>query len=195
MNEFKFELKPFTTKQEVGHKGTVGPFGEVTVAYMRKKWSDTTESKIELHLHGEQMPEATYRSLGTNQPTLKDPYLLLDGTPVELNFNKRAFRNKARALKLTYQERSFEYTVTGVGKGGILCRPGVKINIARTKNPTGKGISSFGTVTGEPDAIDLALAIVFEEVDTFDLTSSGAAAAALNKIYNLPRANDGNCAD
>ncbi|MFJ5776537.1 hypothetical protein [Streptomyces sp. NPDC093094] len=190
MTELKFELKPFLTKKEAGRSGTVGDFGEVTLSYPRKKWSDTTETRIELRLHGESIPETTYRSHGRSQPTLKDPLLLLDGVTVDLDFNMRAFRARARALKLTYHERAYEYVVTRAKKVGTLRRAGAEITTTRAKNPTGKGFSTFGSAAGEVDAIDLALAIVFDEVDTFDLTALGATASALNRVRNLASSHD-----
>ncbi|MCX4788549.1 hypothetical protein OG369_20960 [Streptomyces sp. NBC_01221] len=190
MNELRFELKQFSTKEENGRLGTVGPFGEVTVVFTRKKWRDrSVNNYTEVRVHGENMPGALYRAAGRPRPGLKDARLLIDGVPVGLDFNKRAFRNKTRALKLTCQGRTYEYTVTGVDKGSVLRRTGMEITITRDKSTTGKGHSSFGTVTGEADGVDLALAIVFEEVDTFDLTSMGAATAAFNRIVT-PRTTD-----
>lgn len=195
MSELYFELKPFSTKTETGRKGTVGRFGEVTVSYPRKGWSDNASTLIELQLRGERLPPATYTSVGTNRPTLKEFQFLLDGHPVELHFNRRGLRNKDRAMKVACRGRSYEYIVAGTKKGSVLRRTDLKITMVRAKNTSGKGISSFYTVTGEADEIDLALAIVFEEVDTFDLTKFGATAAALNKIYNLPRTNEPTATD
>ncbi|MDL2077660.1 hypothetical protein QNN03_14565 [Streptomyces sp. GXMU-J15] len=162
----------------------------MTLSYPRKRWSDTAETWIELHLYGGRIPEITYQSRGVGRPTLKDPLLLLGEHTVELDFNKHAFRAKARALKLAHQGRTYEYVATGANKGGTLRGSAVEITTTRNKNPTGKGVSTFGSATGEVDAIDLALAILFEEVDTFDLTSFGATATALNKIRNLARSNE-----
>ncbi|MFE3151212.1 hypothetical protein ACFXJ6_31850 [Streptomyces sp. NPDC059218] len=187
MSEIKFELKPFTTKKESGRKGLVEPYGEVSLGYARKKWSTSTANPIELRLHGTNIPDATYTSLGAHRPTLKNPHLLLDSTPVEMSFKSRAFRKKDRVLRLSWLDRTYDYTVTGANKGSILRRPGVEVSIERKKNSSGKGLSSWGTATGESDAIDLALAIIFEEVDTMDLTTYAATLEVINKAITPRR--------
>ncbi|TGB06024.1 hypothetical protein [Streptomyces sp. MZ04] len=190
MTEFQFELKPFFRKTEHGRQGVVGAFGEVTVEAERKKRSIRTASRqLEVRLHGEQMPEVVYRTVGPGRPTLKNAVLAVDGHSVQLEFNSKAIRNTSRALKLSYQERLYEYIVTGFDKGAALRRPGVLISLTRGKNTAGKGMSTFGTVSGEADAVDLALAVIFEEVDTQELTTSGAASEAVNRLLN-PRANE-----
>ncbi len=190
MNEIMFELSPFSTKEEEGRAGTAGPFGDVTVSVPRRKRRDKNVSNYtEVRVHGEHIPEVLYRALGRPRPHLKDARLLIDGASVELDFNKNALRNKSRALKLTHQGRTYEYAVTGNRKGAVLRRTGAEITISREKSTTGKGVSSFGTASGNVEAIDLALAVVFEEVDTFDLTSFGAATTAFNRLVT-PRTND-----
>ncbi|MFE2936573.1 MULTISPECIES: hypothetical protein [unclassified Streptomyces] len=185
-----FELNQFSTKEEEGRAGTVGPFGEVTVSVPRRKWRDKNVSNYtEVRVHGENIPEVLYRALGRPRPCLKDALLLINGTSVDLVFNRKALRNKSRALNLTHQGCTYEYTVTGSRKGSVLRRTGAEITITRDKSKTGKGVSSFGTASGDVEAIDLALAVVFEEVETFDLTSLGAATTAFNWLVT-PRTND-----
>ncbi|MGW3494268.1 hypothetical protein [Streptomyces sp. NPDC001020] len=190
MTEFQFELRPFFHKVEHGRKGTVGPFGDVTVEAERKKPSVKAGSRqLEVRLYGDQMPEVVYRTVGPGRPTLKNARLTIDGNPAQLDFNTKALRSAARALKLTYQGRSYEYSVAGFEKGATLRRSDVLITLTRGKNSAGKGMSSFGTAIGDVDAVDLALAIVFEEVDTMELTPSGAVSGALNRLLN-PRSNE-----
>jgi hypothetical protein len=190
MAEYRFELRPFFGKRQHGRKGVVGTFGEVTVEASRKKPSVKAGSRqLEVRLHGEQMPEVHYQTVGPGQPTLRNARITIDGHSVQLNFNGKGFRNVSRALKLTHQERSYEYVAARLERGGTLARPGVLISITRGKNTAGKGTSSFGVVTGAADAVDLALAILFEEVDTLELTTSGAVSGALNRLLN-PRSNE-----
>ncbi|WP_326656391.1 hypothetical protein [Streptomyces sp. NBC_00385] len=188
--EIAFELEPYSTKEEEGRAGTAGAFGEIAVASPRGKWRDKpVDNSTEIRVRGEKLPEVLYRAVGRPRPGLKDARLLIDGVPVELAFNERAFRNSARALQLTFQGRAYAYTVTGAEKGSVLRRTGMEISIIRGEGRGRKGRSSVGTIAGEADGIDLALAVIFEEVDTFALTSGGAAIAAFNWVVT-PRTTD-----
>ncbi|MFJ7626590.1 hypothetical protein ACIQZN_08885 [Streptomyces sp. NPDC097595] len=182
MSEITFELRPVITRKESGRRGLVGPYGEVTLGHTRIKWPWSAAKPLELRLHGAQVPDATYTSLSTYRPTLKAPHLVLDGTPVDMSFKSCAFRKKDRVLRLSWLDRTYDYTVTGMKKGAVLRRPGVEITTERRKNPAGKGLCSWGTATGECDAIDLALAVLFEEVDTFELTTYAAMSEVFNKV-------------
>ncbi|MFJ7626589.1 hypothetical protein ACIQZN_08880 [Streptomyces sp. NPDC097595] len=190
MNEFMFELEQFSAKEEEGRSGTAGAFGTVTVSVPRRKFRDKSlGNSTEIRADGEHIPEVVYRAVGRPRPGLRDGRLLVDGTPVDLSFNRNALRNKSRALQLTHQGRAYAYIVTGNRKGAVLRRAGADITIAREKSTSGRGLNSVGTATGDVDAVDLALAVVFEEVDTFDLTSFGAATTAFNRIVT-PRTHD-----
>lgn len=189
MADFQFELLRYTRKKVRGHKGTVGPFGEVTVeAEWRKGSIKTAHRQLEVRLCSEQMPEVVYRTIGPGRPMLRNARLLVNGELAQLTFNSRALRNKARALNITCGERSYEYSVTRLAKGATLSRPGAEVAFTRGKNPQGKW-GCFGTVSGEADALDLALAIVFEDVDTVELTTTGHAAEAIHRFLN-PRSNE-----
>ncbi|MFJ9540569.1 hypothetical protein ACIRPX_25295 [Streptomyces sp. NPDC101225] len=190
MAEYSFELKPYYNKERHGRKGLVGTFGEVTVEATRKKSSVKTGSRqLQVLLHGEKMPAVSYRTLGPGRPTIRNARLTIDGDPVQLDFNIKGIRNTSRALRLTYRERSYEYVAAKLERGGKLARSGVLISITRRRNNKSKGPSSHGVVTGEADAVDLALAILLEEVDTLELTTSGAVSGALNRLLN-PRSNE-----
>ncbi|MCX4882818.1 MULTISPECIES: hypothetical protein [unclassified Streptomyces] len=190
MAGYQFELRPFFGKQRHGRQGPVGAFGEVTVEAKRKKPSVKAGSRqLEVRLYGEQMPDVHYQTVGPGRPTLRNARLTVGGNSVGLTFNSKGFRNASRALRLVYQERSYEYVAAKLERGGTLARSGVVVSITRGKNTAGKGTSSFGVVTGEADAVDLALAILFEEVDTLELTTSGAVSSAVNRLLN-PRSNE-----
>ncbi|MDT0613582.1 hypothetical protein [Streptomyces lancefieldiae] len=191
MTEFRFELSPFNYKKVHGRKGVVGDFGEVTLEVERRKgFSRESGIHSEVRLRGENLPDTVYRTVGPGQPTLKNARLLINGHRCEMRFNSKGFRNASRALKLTYRERSYEYSVTRFEKGATLSRPGSLVTLTHGKSSAAKGMSTFGTATGEVDSIDLALAIVFEGVDTLELTATGAVSETLNRLLNSPRRNE-----
>ncbi|MEL3944808.1 MULTISPECIES: hypothetical protein [Streptomyces] len=189
MADFQFELLRYTRKKVRGYSGTVGPFGEVTIESEWRKGSiKTAHRQQEVRLLGEQMPEVVYRTVGPGRPMLRNARLLIEGELARLTFNSKAFRNKARALRIDCGERSYEYVVTRLAKGATLSRPGIEISFTRGKNAQGKW-GCQGTVSGEADALDLALAIVFEDVDTMELTTTGHATEAIHRFLN-PRSNE-----
>ncbi|MFJ2818337.1 MULTISPECIES: hypothetical protein [unclassified Streptomyces] len=190
MTNYQFELRPFFGKRQHGRKGVVGDFGEVTVEVERKSPSVKAGSRqTEVHVYGEKMPEVRYQTVGPGRPTLRNARLAVDGNSVHLDFNAKGLTNTARALRIAYQDRTYEYVAESPGGGGTLTRPGVTITVTRRKNTVGKGMSSLGSVTGAADAVDLALAVLFEEVDTVELTISGAVSGALGRLLN-PRSNE-----
>ncbi|MEW2266359.1 hypothetical protein ACGF5T_00090 [Streptomyces sp. NPDC047853] len=191
MTDFSFELTPFFLKKVYGHSGVVGGFGEVTVEVERRKgFSKTPGVHCEVRLRGDRMPEVTYRTVGPGRPTLKNSRLTADGHLCEMSYNSKGLSNSSRALRLICQERVYEYCVTSHGKGATLRRPGVAVTLNRAKSTAGKGMSSFGAATGEVDSLDLALAVVFEGVDTLELTTVGAVSETLNRLLYSPRRNE-----
>ncbi|NBE54035.1 hypothetical protein [Streptomyces boluensis] len=190
MTDFRFELRPFHRKRHSGREGLVGAFGAVAVeATWRKQSIRAGSRQLEVRLFGDHMPQVVYRTVGPGRPTLRNARLTIDGHAVQLTFNRGALSNASRALKLQYQDRSYAYVAAKSGKGGALSRPGVLITLARRDGSTGKGKNTFGTVTGNADVVDLALAVLFEEIDTLELTTSGAVSGALNRLLN-PRSNE-----
>ncbi|MFG2968555.1 hypothetical protein ACGFZS_35345 [Streptomyces sp. NPDC048288] len=184
MAEYQFELTPFFEKKRRGRRGVVAAFGELTVTAVRKKPGlKSGHKQLEVQVLGDRIPEIVYQTVGPGRPTLRNARLRIDGNPAKLTFNTKAFRNASRALHITCErERSYEYVAARLGMGGTLTRPGVLVSLTRDKNPTGKGMSSFGTVTGEADALDVALAVLFEEVETLELTASGAVSGVVQRI-------------
>ncbi|MFJ8947696.1 hypothetical protein ACIRG4_31380 [Streptomyces sp. NPDC102395] len=188
MAEFSFELDPFTKKGRRGRRGNVGEFGEVIVeAGYRKPSIAAGHRQLEVRLYGDQMPDVLYRTVGPGRPRIKNARLTVSGSPARLSFNSKGIRNSQRALSLTVEGRLYEYVAANLEKGGILTRPGVSVSLRRGKSSTGKGSSSLGTAVGEVDAVDLALAVIFEEVDTLELTTSGAMSDAINRLLNPGR--------
>lgn len=190
MAEFQFELRPFFREGERGREGVVGPFGNASVAARYRKPSiKAAHGQHEVRLHGERMPQVVYQTVGPGRPTLHNARLTVDGHPVDFSFNSRALRNTSRALRLTYRDYSYEYVVTGFARGATLSRSGVRIRLTFGRNPAGLGVSTFGTVTGEAVAADLALALIFEEVDTLELTVPGAVTESLTRVF-FPRTHE-----
>uniref|UniRef100_A0AAU2V4B8 Uncharacterized protein n=1 Tax=Streptomyces sp. NBC_00003 TaxID=2903608 RepID=A0AAU2V4B8_9ACTN len=193
MYKFEFELLKYSNKKETGHAGLVGPFGHVTTKLPKTTFwrGKGVTGCSEVQLDGEHLPHTLYRcDASAVRPTLEMGHLSIEGTEVPFDFNRRAFRNKSRALTIRWADRDYRYSVLQLDRRFALERSGAHIGFDRRKSSTGKGTSSFGVGTGNVDSIDLALAIIFEEVDTTALTSLGATSAAINKIYNLPRSNE-----
>lgn len=194
MSEFQFELEWYRGKKLPGHAekvhgltGTVGAFGDVTVEVeWRKPGLKGGHRQYETRLYGERMPDVVFRTVGPPKPSLRNARFDVAGERVPLDYNAKALRNKDRALRMTCQGRSYEYVVAGFERGATLSRPGVEITMTRGKNPRGKGHGSFGTVTGaaEADALDLALAIVFEHIETRELTTSDRVSGLLGKVLD-----------
>ncbi|MGW2823262.1 hypothetical protein ACWC24_20075 [Streptomyces sp. NPDC001443] len=190
MTEFQFELHPFSRKEKNSRKAFIEAFGEVTVTKERRKRSPRTGfDQLTVSLQGELMPEIEYRTVGPGRPTLRSARLSVNGQPVPITFNSKAIRNTSRALRFSHHGRSYEYSVIGFDKGSTLSRPGVIVTVTRGISTTGKGMSSFGAVTGNADAVDLGLSLIFEEINTTELTTSGLVSDVLNRILN-PRADE-----
>ncbi len=176
----KFELMPYSIsiKKELpkaGLRGDVGDFGSVTVERCPiyqplEKGMDT------VRLSGPAFPATTFRGKRrTGRPSLFKAELTIDGLPAQLRFNTRALRKKDRALRIAYEGRAYVYSVEDLGRVRVLEREGVRVSIEPGRYVPPATTFSAGTATGPADAVDLAIAIVLEEVDTDVLTLGGAA--------------------
>jgi hypothetical protein len=176
----KFELMPYksSTKKEgskAGLSGDVGHFGSVTVERSTlyrplEKGMDT------VRLSGPAFPETTFRGKRrTGQPSLFKAELTLAGRHAELRFNVRALRKEGRALRISYEGRKYVYSAEGLGKAKVLEREGVRVTMEPGQYVPAAGTVSVGTAVGSADAVDLAIAIVLEAVDTDVLTLGGTA--------------------
>ncbi|MET9362935.1 hypothetical protein ABZX93_18720 [Streptomyces sp. NPDC006632] len=193
MPTFAFELRTFRNRRETGRRGTVGPFGEVTTR--RPKTTFWRGADIpgfgEVRLESEGLPDTRYRfGASSADHDVDRGHLFVEGTEMSFDYDRRAFRNRSRALTIHGEHRDYTYSVLQVHRRVVLERPGIRVGFERGKSSTGKGGSSFGVATGDVDALDMALAIIFEEVNTSALTSMGATSAMINKIANLPRSNE-----
>lgn len=178
----EFELLPYNTTPKkrskelpkAGVKGDVGRFGSVTVERCPlhqplAKGMDTAR------LSGPAFPETTFRGKRRmGRPSLFKAELTLDGRPAELRFNGRALRREDRALRIAYEGREYVYSVEELGSVAVLKREGVRVSIGPGRHVPPATTFRAGTATGPVDAVDLAIAIVLEEVDTDVLTLGGA---------------------
>ncbi|MFF8094536.1 hypothetical protein [Streptomyces sp. NPDC016675] len=176
----KFELAPYTDRPKkalptTGIRGDVGRFGAVAVERCplhrpQAKGMDT------VRLTGPAFPETVFRGKRrSGMPSLFKAELTLDGGPAELRFNPRALRKEDRALRIAYEGREYVYSVEGLGKAKVLEREGVRVSMQPGRFVPSTGTGTTGTATGPADAVDLAIAIVLEQVDTDVLTLGGAA--------------------
>ncbi|MFF9811363.1 hypothetical protein ACF1G5_40860 [Streptomyces coeruleorubidus] len=176
---FEFELTPYSvsTKKELpkaGVKGDVGHFGSVTVE--RCPLYRPLEKGMETaRLSGPAFPETSFRGKRrSGKPSLFKAELTLEGRHAELRFNARALRKEDRALRIAYEGREYVYSSEEWGSVKTLEREGVRVSIEPGRHVPPTTTCRAGTATGPVDAVDLAIAIVLEEVDTEVLTLGGA---------------------
>jgi hypothetical protein len=175
----EFELMPYriTPKKQLptaGVKGDVGRFGAVTVERC-PLYQPLAKGMDTARLSGPAFPETTFRGKRrTGQPSLFKAELTLDGRPAELRFNGRALRKEDRALRIAYEGREYVYSVAELGGVAVLKRDDVRVSIGPGRHVPPATTFRAGTATGPVDAVDLAIAIVLEEVDTDVLTLGGA---------------------
>ncbi|MFI6087248.1 hypothetical protein [Streptomyces sp. NPDC051218] len=178
----QFELTPYSTgtgtkktTPKAGFTADVGHFGSVTVERCPlyrplEKGLDT------VRLSGPAFPDTTFRGKRrSGQPSLSRAELTLAGRPAELRFNARALRKEDRALRISYESREYVYSAEGLGRAKVLERAGVRVTMEPGQYVPATGTVTAGTATGPVDAVDLAIAIVLEAVDTDVLTLSGTA--------------------
>ncbi|WP_395575332.1 hypothetical protein [Streptomyces sp. BK79] len=174
-----FELSPYSVRPKkelptTGIKGDVGHFGAVVVERCPLH-RPLAQGMDTARLTGPAFPETIFRGKRrSGRPSLFKAELTLDGRPANLRFNARALRKEDRALHIAYEGRDYVYTVKGLGKERVLQREGVQVTMAPGCHVPPATTYSAGTATGPVDAVDLAIAIVLEEVDTDALTVGGA---------------------
>ncbi len=160
---------------KAGLTGDVGDFGSVTVERC-PIYRPLEEGMDTVRLSGPAFPETTFRGKRrTGRPSLYKAELSIDGRPAEVRFNARALRKKDRVLRIAYEGREYTYSVEDLGMTGVLEREGVRVSIEPGRYVPPATRFTAGTAAGPADAVDLAIAIVLEEVDTDVLTLGGAA--------------------
>ncbi|MCX4882786.1 hypothetical protein [Streptomyces sp. NBC_00847] len=170
VTDFEFDLTPTMTCDIQGFRGRIGPFGEVDV---RSVLATGTTQHNQTVLKGEKFPEAVFSGGGTGGvPSLDGGWLQVDGISVRIDLRVKGVRKGSRWLDIWYLDRQYTYRSAGQGKEAVLSRGSVSVTIDRA---VGKpGVERVGKAVGGADGTDLAIAIVFEQVDTACLTLSGA---------------------
>ncbi|MER5598528.1 hypothetical protein [Streptomyces sp. NPDC002265] len=160
----------------IGWRGRLKDFGHVTIQH---KKSAPGAYRGFAELFGENLPHTEYTGVGSGCPSLAEGKLSIAGQDVPLRHNSRGMTRHARALKLGYLDRSYTYTSTGYAKPSRLVRDGVEITVGpgSAESPRDRGVRS-GFAVGAVDSVDLAIALIFEAVDTSALTLGGALASA-----------------
>ncbi|MEU2962953.1 hypothetical protein [Streptomyces albidoflavus] len=177
---WKFELVEYRSEagprgDRVGLKGDLGVFGPVTVERFTL-YNPLNRGMDSARLIGAAFPETVFRGKRrSGQPSLFKAELTVAGKLAELRFNSRALRKEARRLHIVYGGRVYTYSVAGLGRPRVLERDGVKVEIETGVYLPPAGYISPGEATGDVDAVDLAIALVLEEVDTDVLTLTGTA--------------------
>ncbi|MFE9122794.1 hypothetical protein [Streptomyces sp. NPDC007172] len=185
---FEFEMRPYSTKAEWGVEGIAGRFGRVSTSrtkYSRRRKKVSPGSEV--RLQGDHMPATVYRALVLNDDFRENTSLTVDGVPVEFDYNRRAIRSRSRALRITYLDRSYRYTVLHPLREFVLERSGVTVALEVVKDAGGRRgrPGRRVTVTGDADAIDIALAVVLPDADTIVLTSFGAVLACVGAVSDV----------
>lgn len=176
----KFDLTAYEAGGEArdakeGLRGEIGGFGPVVVEHA-KVYRRADKGMDTVRLSGPSFPVAVFRGRRRNsQPSLAKAELTLDARPVELRFNSRAVRKQDRALRISYEGREYVYSSDGMGKPNSLVRDGVRVILQLGDFIPSVGMCRNGEAVGPVDAVDLAIAIVLEEVDTDVLTLTGSA--------------------
>ncbi|MFB8416679.1 hypothetical protein ACFC63_14365 [Streptomyces albidoflavus] len=179
-DSWKFELMEYKSEggpggDKAGLTGDLGVFGPVTVERFTL-YNPLNRGMDSARLIGPAFPETVFRGKRrSGQPSLFKAELTVAGKLAELRFNSRALRKEARRLHIAYEGRTYTYSVAGLGRPRVLERHGAKVEIETGVYLPPAGYVSPGEATGEVDAVDLAIAIVLEEVDTDVLTLTGTA--------------------
>ncbi|MEU6380035.1 hypothetical protein [Streptomyces sp. NPDC046909] len=170
MSDFAFDLTPLTADGVQGYRGRIGPFGDVEV---RSVLADGNTHHNRTVLAGDRFPETVFSGGGTGGvPSLDGGWLQIDGIPVRIDLRVKGVRKGSRWLDIRHLDRAYTYRSAGEGKEAVLSRGPVSVRIDRA---VGKpGVERAGAAEGGADATDLAIALVFEQVDTASLTLTGA---------------------
>ncbi|MFG3287961.1 hypothetical protein ACGF3G_04010 [Streptomyces sp. NPDC048179] len=189
MENATFKLEGFREPFFTGWRGVLGDFGHVTV---QRKGRASGAYRGFAELFGGLLPFTEYSALGSGHPGLAEGILTVGGEDVQLSYNTRAIKRISRALKLSYRGRSYTYTSLGYAKPVQLTRDGLGITIAPGSEESPRDMSLRSVkIVGAADPVDLAIALIFEVVDTAVLTLGGAIATAPFTMLRSHPGNDG----
>ncbi|MFG3134687.1 hypothetical protein ACGFZA_00530 [Streptomyces sp. NPDC048211] len=129
MGDFEFEIEPMADDWASGYRGTVGPFGSVTV---RSEISKPREGpKRQVILEGARFPDTLFSGGVGVSPSLDGGWLGVDGGLVGMDVKVKGIRKGSRWLELTYRERHYLYTSTGAARKARLHREGATVTMDR----------------------------------------------------------------
>jgi len=162
-----------------GCRGIVGTLGEVTVERVGLRSHDGGAQRTRAEVRGAEVPAVvlTGRAVWGEEPSLDGAELTVDGGSVPWKMNVLGVRKADRALRFAYQGRAYAYTLLPKAKGAQLCRDGVCVLLEPFKAKNGMR-GTRGTMSGPTDGVDVALGVVFEQVDTRLLSPKAATALA-----------------
>jgi hypothetical protein len=167
MPHFTFELEPFDNQAQQGHRGTVGPYGEVMAFHIKPVGPTRPNQMMRVEMLAEHLPEVRIEGIGVEgRPSLHKGTIHIGGTPGTLAYNSLGMTRAARALHIEHGARQWTFMYTKrLTDDKELRRPGMRI-AARAGVPVDRvGIGRHFTVHGDADETDLAIAIALQRVD------------------------------
>lgn len=178
MNDFTFELEPFENDAQWGMRGLIGPYGETMVFHVKPVKEHTRGAMLRTHLVSEHLPETYVDGIGMGgRPSTVKATMQVGGVAGTLKYNSFGLRRTSRALHITYSGRLYTYSYTK-GLNVELSRSGAQVAIKTGRFVRGTGHYRNGSIQGAVDEVDLAIAIVFEAVDTGPLSPGTALLSA-----------------
>ncbi|MFI0941158.1 hypothetical protein [Streptomyces sp. NPDC021020] len=193
-DSFEFVLEPYDTKTERGVTGTVGAFGEVRVFHTRGRHIRPGDI-LRTEVVSERLPDTYLTNIGmAGEPYLsKKATLSVGGILAGLAYNPLGLRRSARALFIGLAGREYGYASTGEGHA-VELRRGGDVRVGFVDGPHVRKTSGhrrFGTAHGPVDAMDMAIALVFERVDVAWLSTGGMLATAPFRMISSQNDGDG----
>ncbi|MFH8368631.1 hypothetical protein [Streptomyces sp. NPDC018031] len=176
--------RPHDEPSKSGFRGTVEGLGEVVVEHEGVGRRDGGPQRTRVEVRGAAVPAVvlTGRAVWGDLPSLDQAELTVDGVAVPLKLNLLGAKKTQRALRFAHRNRSYTYSLLPKGRreGAELRRDQVCVRMEYFKNRKGLRTTrgTRGTISGTADALDVALAVLFEQVDTNLLSLAGAAATA-----------------
>ncbi|MEU4324374.1 hypothetical protein [Nonomuraea dietziae] len=174
MTSFTFVLEPFEvrvgsrTYHRFGLRGELGPFGQAEVEYPVARDDDTNLFAAEVR--GEHLPTARLTGRAYSyMPSLGGARVDIEGRQVTLRRRWWALTRGGRALRLGHEGARYTFIAVGSGKDFELRRADTRV-LLRRRGWTWGRVPVVGQASGPVNAVDMALAVLLEGVDTRNLT-------------------------
>ncbi|MFJ2953271.1 hypothetical protein [Streptomyces sp. NPDC087270] len=190
MSGLTFELEPFRNEAQEGFRGVAGPYGDTMAYYVKSVRDHQPNATLRAQLVSEHLPEAHVDGIGMGgQPSPYKATLEVDGITGKLKYNSYGLTRAARALHITYADRTYTYAYTRTLRTDTeLRRRGARITLTNGRRIRGTGQVRKVTTHGDTDEVDLAIALVFEAVATDPLDPT---AAPLYGLFRSDTNGDG----